>query len=256
MPGKKGKRLGGLVALVTGGTGGIGTAICQHLAKGGARVFAGYNAGGKHDMAQAWQEHQRAEGFELELAFGDVRDFGSCQRCVDEVLERGGKVDILVNNAGITRDVMFRKMSWDQWNDVIIANLSSIFTMTRLVINGMIDRGWGRVVNISSVNAQKGQLGQTNYSAAKAGMHGFTKALALEVAGRGITVNTVAPGYIATKMVMAVPEKIRQKIIQDIPVGRLGAPEEVARTVCFLCAPEAGYITGSMISVNGGQHMF
>lgn len=256
MPEKGGKRLGGLVALVTGGTGGIGTAICQHLAKGGARVFAGYNAGGKHDMAQAWQEEQRAEGFEFELAFGDVRDFGSCQRCVDEVMERGGKVDLLVNNAGITRDVMFRKMSWDQWNDVIIANLSSIFTMTRLVINGMIDRGWGRVVNISSVNAQKGQLGQTNYSAAKAGMHGFTKALALEVAGRGITVNTVAPGYIATKMVMAVPEKIRQKIIQDIPVGRLGAPEEVARTVCFLCAPEAGYITGSMISVNGGQHMF
>ncbi len=256
MEGKKRKRMDGMVALVTGGTGGIGTAICQHLAKGGARVFAGYNAGGKHEKAKAWQAEQRAEGYEFELAFGDVRDFESCQRCVDQVLADGGKVDILVNNAGVTRDAMFRKMTWEQWNDVIISNLSSIFTMTRLIINGMIDRGWGRVVNISSVNAQKGQLGQTNYSAAKAGMHGFTKALALEVAGKGITVNTVSPGYIATKMVMAVPEEIRQRIIEDIPVGRLGTPEEVARTVCFLCAPEAGYITGSTISVNGGQHMF
>jgi len=253
---EKRKRMEGMVALVTGGTGGIGTVICQHLHRGGARVFAGYNSGGKHDKAQAWQEEQRKEGYEFGLAFGDVRDFDSCTRCVEGVVKAAGAVDILVNNAGVTRDAMFRKMTWDQWNDVIVSNLSSLFNMTRLVINGMTEKGWGRVVNISSVNAQKGQLGQTNYSAAKAGMHGFTKALALEVAGKGVTVNTVSPGYIATKMVMAVPEEIRKKIIADIPVRRLGLPEEVARTVCFLCAPEAGYITGSQISVNGGQHMF
>jgi len=161
-----------------------------------------------------------------------------------------------VNNAGVTRDSMFRKMTPEQWSDVITANLNSLFNMTRLVINGMIERGWGRIINISSLNAQKGQMGQTNYSAAKAGMHGFTKALALEVAGKGITVNTVSPGYIATKMVMAVPEKVREKIIADIPVGRLGEIDEVARVVTFLAAPEAGYITGSQVSVNGGQHMF
>jgi len=161
-----------------------------------------------------------------------------------------------VNNAGVTRDSMFRKMTPEQWSDVITANLNSLFNMTRLVINGMIERGWGRIINISSLNAQKGQMGQTNYSAAKAGMHGFTKALALEVAGKGITVNTVSPGYIATKMVMAVPEKVREKIIADIPVGRLGEIDEVARVVTFLAAPEAGYITGSQVSVNGGEHMF
>ncbi len=250
------KALDGTVALVTGGTGGIGTAICQHLAKSGARVFAGYNAGGKHEKAQAWQAEQRAAGYEMGLAFGDVREYDSCERCVEGVVAEAGPIEILVNNAGITRDGMFRKMAWDQWNDVIRSNLNSLFNMTRLVINGMVDRKWGRIVNISSLNAQKGQLGQTNYSAAKAGMHGFTKALALEVASKGVTVNTISPGYIATKMVMAVPEEIRAKIIADIPVRRLGEPEEVARAVCFLCAPEAGYITGSNIALNGGQHMF
>jgi len=151
---------------------------------------------------------------------------------------------------------MFRKMSWDQWNDVIRSNLNSLYNMTSLVINGMIQRGYGRIVNISSVNAQKGQLGQTNYSAAKAGMHGFTKALALEVAAKGVTVNTISPGYIATKMVMAIPEQVRQKIIEDIPVGRLGDPAEVARAVAFLTSDDAGYLTGSNLAINGGQHMF
>ena len=254
--GQKRQRLEGSVALVTGGTGGIGTVICQHLARAGVRVFAGYRSGGDHEKARAWQEEQKAAGYEIDLAYGDVRDFESCRACVEKVVAEAGPVDILVNNAGITRDVVFRKMSWEHWNDVISSNLNSLFSVTRLVIDGMIEKGWGRVINISSINAQKGQLGQTNYSAAKAGMHGFTKALALEVAAKGITVNTVSPGYVATKMVMAVPEDIRKKIIEDIPVRRLGLPEEVARVVCFLAAPEAAYITGANIAVNGGQHMF
>jgi acetoacetyl-CoA reductase len=246
----------GKVAMVTGGTGGIGTAICQHLHRMGHRVFAGYYGGGNHDKAKAWQKEQRAFGYDIEIVFGNVRDYACCVDCVKAVETEAGPIDILVNNAGVTRDSMFRKMTPEQWSDVITANLNSLFNMTRLVINGMIERGWGRIINISSLNAQKGQMGQTNYSAAKAGMHGFTKALALEVAGKGITVNTVSPGYIATKMVMAVPEKVREKIIADIPVGRLGEIDEVARVVTFLAAPEAGYITGSQVSVNGGQHMF
>jgi len=246
----------GRVALVTGGTGGIGTAICRRLCDEGAVVVAGYNSGGNHDKAKAWQQSQQEAGYDVQLAFGDVREPKSAQSCVEGVESRTGPVDILVNNAGVTRDSMFRKMTWQQWLDVMQANLDSLFHMTRLVINGMIERRYGRIVNISSVNAQKGQLGQTNYSAAKAGMHGFTKALALEVANKGVTVNTISPGYIATKMVMAVPENIREAIIADIPVGRLGAPEEVARTVAFLAAEEAGYITGANLAVNGGQHMF
>jgi len=246
----------GRVALVTGGTGGIGTAICRRLCDEGAVVVAGYNSGGNHDKAKAWQQSQREAGYEIQLAFGDVRDPKSAQNCVEGVESLTGPVDILVNNAGVTRDSMFRKMVWQQWLDVMQANLDSLFHMTRLVINGMTERRYGRIVNISSVNAQKGQLGQTNYSAAKAGMHGFTKALALEVANKGVTVNTISPGYIATKMVMAVPENIREAIIADIPVGRLGAPEEVARSVAFLAAEEAGYITGANLAVNGGQHMF
>jgi acetoacetyl-CoA reductase len=243
-------------ALVTGGTGGIGVAICQRLCDEGARVVAGYNMGGDHEKARAWQRAQKEAGYEIGVAFGDVRDLESCRRCVQDVESLIGPIEILVNNAGVTRDSMFRKMTWDQWNDVMTANLNSLFNMTSLVISGMIDRGYGRIVNISSVNAQKGQLGQTNYSAAKAGMHGFTKALALEVASKGITVNTISPGYIATKMVMAVPEPVRKKIIEDIPVGRLGEPEEVARAVAFLAGDNAGYITGSNLAINGGQHMF
>ncbi len=244
------------IALVTGGTGGIGTAICRKLHDEGFVVVAGYNSGGKHDRALAWQAEQKAAGYDMEVRFGDVREPKSCEDCVRDVEETVGPIDTLVNNAGITRDGMFKKMGWDQWRAVLGANLDSVFNMTRSVINGMIARGFGRIVNISSVNAQKGQLGQTNYSAAKAGMHGFTKALAQEVARHGVTVNTVSPGYIATKMVLAVPEEVRSRIVQEIPVGRLGEPEEVARVVSFLAAGESGYITGSNIAINGGQHMF
>ena len=249
-------RAKGRAALVTGGTGGIGVSICRRLCDEGARVVAGYNMGGDHEKARAWQREQKEAGYDIGLAYGDVRDVDSCKTCVEDVERIIGPIEILVNNAGVTRDVMFRKMAWEHWNDVIRSNLNSLFNMTRLVINGMIERGYGRIVNISSVNAQKGQLGQTNYSAAKAGMHGFTKALALEVAGKGITVNTISPGYIATKMVMAVAEDVRRKIIEDIPVGRLGTPSEVARAVAFLTSDDAGYITGSNLAINGGQHMF
>ena len=246
----------GRTAFVTGGTGGIGTSICRHLARAGVRVVAGYHSGGNHEKAKAWQKEQREAGYDIGIAFGNVREFESCKASAEAVAAQVGPLDILVNNAGVTRDAMFHKMQHEHWHDVITANLNSLYHITRLVINEMIEKKYGRIINISSVNAQKGQLGQTNYSAAKAGMHGFTKALALEVARHGITVNTVSPGYIATKMVMAVPEKVRADIISNIPVGRLGTPEEVARVVTFLAADEAGYITGANIAVNGGQHMF
>ncbi|MFN4292191.1 MAG: acetoacetyl-CoA reductase [Permianibacter sp.] len=244
------------VALVTGGTGGLGTAICRRLVSDGYTVAAGYNSGGDHDKAKAWQEEQRAAGFDIHISFGDVRDFDSCARCIDDVQTRLGPVDVLVNNAGITRDSTLRKMTKEQWDAVLVSNLDSVFNMTRHVINGMVDRGFGRIVNVSSVNAQKGQLGQTNYAAAKSGIHGFTKALAQEVARKGVTVNTVSPGYIATKMVMAVAPEIREEIIRGIPVGRLGTPEEVAHAVAFLISEQAGFITGANLSLNGGQHMF
>jgi len=217
---------------------------------------AGYHSGGNHEKAKAWQKEQREAGYDIGIAFGNVREFESCKASAEAVRAQVGPLDILVNNAGVTRDAMFHKMQHEHWHDVITANLNSLYHITRLVINEMIEKKYGRIINISSVNAQKGQLGQTNYSAAKAGMHGFTKALALEVARHGITVNTVSPGYIATKMVMAVPEKVRADIISNIPVGRLGTPDEVARVVTFLAADEAGYITGANIAVNGGQHMF
>lgn len=244
------------VALVTGGTGGLGTAICRRLVSEGYVVVAGYNSGGDHDKAKAWQDEQLAAGFDIHISFGDVRDFDSCGRCIDDVQTRLGPVDVLVNNAGITRDSTLRKMTKEQWDAVLVSNLDSVFNMTRHVINGMVDRGFGRIVNVSSVNAQKGQLGQTNYAAAKSGIHGFTKALAQEVARKGVTVNTVSPGYIATKMVMAVAPEIREEIIRGIPVGRLGTPEEVAHAVAFLISEQSGFITGANLSLNGGQHMF
>ncbi len=244
------------IALVTGGTGGIGTAICRALADDGIKVVAGYNAGGNHDKAKAWQDEQKQDGYEMLVAYGDVTDAASCEACVDKVQEiAGGTVDILINNAGITRDGTFRKMSWEQWDQVLSANLDSMFHMTRLVINPMLDKGFGRIVNISSVNAQKGQFGQCNYSAAKAGIHGFTKALAQEVAAKGITVNTVSPGYVATPMVTKIPQEVLDKIIKMIPVGRLGQPEEIGKAVAFLCSENCGYVTGSDFSINGGQHM-
>ncbi|MBR9884963.1 MAG: acetoacetyl-CoA reductase [Oceanospirillales bacterium] len=245
------------VAMVTGGTGGLGTAICRKLADAGFKVVAGYNSGGNHEKAKAWQAEQKADGYDIEVAYGDVTDAESCAQCIATVKElTGSDVSVLVNNAGITRDGTFKKMSWEQWDEVLTANLDSMFHMTRLVINPMLEQGFGRIINISSINAQKGQFGQCNYSAAKAGIHGFTKALAQEVASKGVTVNTVSPGYIMTAMVAKIDQAVLDKIASNIPVGRLGTPEEIGRTVAFLADEESGYITGADFSINGGQHMY
>ncbi len=197
-----------------------------------------------------------SKGFEVHAAKADVSDFESCQGMVKEVTARLGPIDVLVNNAGITRDMTFRKMTKVDWDMVINTNLSSVFNVTKPIVDGMVDRGWGRIINVSSVNGSKGAFGQTNYAAAKAGMHGFTKSLALEVAKKGVTVNTISPGYIGTKMVTAIPEDIlNSKIIPQIPVGRLGKPEEVAGLVAYLASDEAAFVTGANIAINGGQHM-
>ena len=245
----------GRVALVTGGTGGIGSEICKTLAREGYRVIAGYYSGGHHEKAQQWQIEANKEGLDIALAFGNISDWESSEACVEGIRKEFGGIDVLVNNGGITRDTTIKKMSPQQWHDVISTILTSVFNMTRLVINDMLDNKWGRIINISSVNAEKGQFGQANYSAAKAGMHGFTKAVAQEVASKGVTVNTVSPGYIATSMIMDVPEEIRENIKKGIPVGRFGTPEDIARVVSFLASDESSFITGSNISANGGQHM-
>lgn len=242
-------------ALVTGGMGGIGTAICQLLASSGATVIASYNRGGDHDAAIIWQNEQRKHGFDIAVRYVDVTDFQSCEKMITSIENDFKGIDILVNNAGITRDVQLYKMDLEHWRTVLQTNLDSLFNVTRHVINGMIERRYGRIINISSINGQKGQFGQTNYSSAKAGIHGFTKSLAQEVAHKGITVNTISPGYIATAMVMSMAEEIRNKIIAQIPVGRLGRPEEVAQAVGFLAAESNGFITGSNLTINGGQYL-
>ena len=237
------------VAVVTGGTRGIGRAISVALKNAGYRVAANY--GGNDQAARQFNEETGIPVFKF-----DVADFDACAEGVKSIGAQLGPIEVLVNNAGITRDGTMHRMSWEQWNAVIQTNLSSCFNMSRAVIEEMRTRGFGRIVNIGSINGQAGQFGQTNYSAAKSGMHGFTKALAQEGAARGITVNTVAPGYTETDMVRAVPASVLEQIIARIPVGRLGKPEEVARAVLFLVADEAGFITGTMLSVNGGQHMY
>ena len=238
------------VALFTGGTRGIGKAIVQRLKEDGMAVAAGYS--GNVEAAEA-----TAKELGVSIVKGNVGSFDDCARAVKEIEDQLGPIDILVNNAGITRDGFFHKMNSEQWSDVIRVNMDSVFNMTRQVINGMRDRGFGRIVNISSINGQKGQIGQTNYSAAKAGMHGFTKALALEVAKKGVTVNTISPGYIGTKMVMAIPQEVLDsKILPLIAQGRLGKPEEVAGLVAYLASEEAAFVTGANISINGGQHMY
>jgi acetoacetyl-CoA reductase len=243
------------VAVVTGGMGGIGEAICVYLAKAGHRVVATYSPG--NTKSAEWLTDMKAKGHEFHAVQVQVTDFDSCQKAVAQIQKEVGPVDILVNNAGVTRDASFRKMGKPDWDTVLRTNLDSVFNMTKPVCDGMVDRGWGRIINISSINGQKGAFGQTNYSAAKAGMHGFTKALALETARRGVTVNTVSPGYIGTKMVLAVPKDVLDtKIIPQIPVGRLGKPEEVAALVAYLCTEEAGFVTGANLAINGGQHMF
>ncbi len=243
----------GRVALITGSTGGIGTALCLKLAQEGCRVVGNFRAEHK---AETLRQSLADLGHQLELRQGDVADFDSVGEMVRGIEQEIGPIDILINNAGITRDVRFAKMGKEDWEAVMHTNLDSIFNCTRHVINGMMERKYGRIINISSINGQKGQFGQTNYSAAKAGIHGFTKSLALEVAKYGVTVNTISPGYIATDMVMAVPENVRAQIIAQIPVGRLGAIEEVAEAVSYLISPQSGFITGSNLSINGGQHMY
>lgn len=242
------------IALVTGGIGGIGSAICVELAAKGFKVVAGYYPAEKED-AEAWQEKQRAEGREFEIASGDVASFESSKDMVKDIEARVGPVDVLINCAGITRDKTFRKMEPDQWKAVIATNLDSLFNVTRQVVDGMTERGWGRIVNISSVNGQRGQFGQTNYSAAKAGAHGFTMALAQEVARKGVTVNTVSPGYIATEMTKAMAEEVREHIIAQVPMSRMGEPDEVAYLVGVLCDDRAAYITGANYELNGGLFM-
>ncbi len=243
------------VALVTGGTGVIGTAISQKLYDEGYQVVAGYFNGGDPAKAKRWQIQQQDAGRAIAINFIDVGDWGACLRCVLDIQETMGPISVLVNNAGITQDTTFKKMSAEQWSRVIQTNLDGVFNITRHVINQMIEQSHGRIINISSVNGQKGQFGQTNYSAAKAGLHGFTMALAQEVAKHGITVNTISPGYIASDMIEDMPKEILDKIISSIPVGRLGKPEEVARIVAFLAHEDSGFITGSNVSANGGQYM-
>jgi acetoacetyl-CoA reductase len=242
------------VALITGGIGGIGTAVCRQLTQQGYGVVAGFIPR-EQEIAMAWRDAQRAEGFEIEVAAGDVTSFESSGEMVRGVEAKIGPVEILVNAAGITRDKTLRKMEQDQWYAVLNTNLNSAFNVTRHVVEGMIARKFGRIISISSVNGQKGQFGQTNYSAAKAGLHGFTMALAQEVAAHGITVNTISPGYIETPMALAVPEEIRKTIITQVPVGRLGSPDEVAFVVSFLIDPRCSYVTGANIPVNGGLYM-
>ena len=240
-------------ALVTGGNGGLGEAIARALHDVGHTVLVVHSPG--NASIGAWLEAQTDEGYNF-IAYGaDVADHASCQELAGLIQADGYHIDILVNNAGITRDATFRKLSYADWDAVLRVNLDSVFNVTRPFIDGMLERGWGRIVNIASINGSKGQFGQTNYSAAKAGMHGFTKALAQEVARKGVTVNTVSPGYLATQMVTAVPPDVLQQIVAGIPVGRLGQPAEIAALVTFIASEAAGFMTGSNISMNGGQYM-
>jgi acetoacetyl-CoA reductase len=240
------------VAYVTGGMGGIGTAICQRLHKEGFKVIAG--CGPTRDHAK-WLDEQKAQGYTFHASVGNVGDWDSTVAAFSKAKGEHGAIDVLVNNAGITRDRMFLKMSREDWDAVIETNLNSMFNVTKQVVGDMVEKGWGRIVNISSVNGEKGQAGQTNYSAAKAGMHGFSMALAQELASKGVTVNTVSPGYVGTEMVKAIRQDVLDKIVATIPVKRLGEPSEIASIIAWLAGEESGYTTGADFSVNGGMHM-
>jgi acetoacetyl-CoA reductase len=242
------------IAVITGGMGGLGESIATKMHTAGFRVVVTHSPG--NSKAANWLAEHKAQGFDFAAHEVDVSDFDSCQRTVAKITAEVGPIDVLVNNAGITRDLTFRKMSFADWTAVLKTNLDSVFNMTKPVCDGMVERGWGRIINVSSVNGSKGAFGQTNYAAAKAGMHGFTKSLALEVARKGVTVNTISPGYIGTKMVMAIPKDVLDtKILPQIPLGRLGKPEEVAGLIIYLCSEEAAFVTGANIAINGGQHM-
>jgi acetoacetyl-CoA reductase len=241
------------IAYVTGGMGGIGTAICQRLHKENYTVIAG--CGPNSARKARWLEEQKALGYHFVASEGNVGDWESTTKAFEKVKKEVGEIDILVNNAGITRDGMFRKMTYEDWQTVIDTNLTSLFNVTKQVIDGMVERGFGRIVNISSVNGQKGQFGQTNYSTAKAGIHGFTMSLAQEVATKGVTVNTVSPGYIGTDMVKSIRPDVLEKIVATIPVRRLGTPDEIGSIVAWLASDESGFSTGADFSLNGGLHM-
>lgn len=242
-------------ALITGGTTGLGEAFAKRLHEAGHRVLVTQHAGVQDDGG--WLEQQKAAGYDFRVYRVDVADHDSCQEMATQIEADGFQVDILVNNAGITRDGTFRKMGKDKWDAVLRTNLDSMYNVTHPFVDGMSQRGWGRIINISSVNGTKGQFGQTNYSAAKAGIQGFTKALAQELARKGVTVNAISPGYIATAMVAAVDADVLEKqIVSQIPMGRLGKPDEVAALVAFLCTEEAGYMTGTNLAINGGMHMY
>ena len=244
--------MGKKIALVTGAMGGLGTAICKSLAKDGYTVVA--NCLPDFPPKDEWLAKMKAEGFDFKVAEADVTDFDGCGAMVKKIESEIGPIDVLVNNAGITRDAMFKKMEKGQWDAVLATNLDSVFNVTHFVLPGMADLGWGRVINISSVNGVKGQFGQANYSAAKAGILGFTKAIAAEVAKKGVTVNAIAPGYIGTEMVMAIKQEVRDSIVSTIPMGRLGKPEEIGGLCSYLASDLAGYMTGATLNINGGLH--
>lgn len=243
------------VAVITGAMGGLGTALCQHLARSGMRVAA--TCSPNNDHVREWLAQQQHDGFDFKAFQLDVSDFSSCQHATARIVSEMGPVSVLINNAGIARDISLRNMTWEDWSVVVRTDLDSIFNMTKQVLGNMVEQGWGRIINISSVNGQKGAFGQSNYAAAKAGIHGFTKSVALEVASKGITVNTVSPGYLRTSMVSKIPKEILSaKILPQIPIGRLGEPDEVAALVTFLTSNDAAFITGANIAINGGQHMY
>jgi acetoacetyl-CoA reductase len=242
------------LALITGGMGGLGDSISTKMHAAGFKVVVTHSPSNK--TAMQWVADQKAKGFEFGAYGCDVADYDSCKACVEKVEKDNGPVDILVNNAGITRDMTFRKMTKADWDIVMHTNLDSVFNMTKQVLDGMVERRWGRIINVSSVNGSKGAFGQTNYAAAKSGMHGFTKSLSLEVARNGVTVNTISPGYIGTKMVTAIPKEVLDgKILPQIPTGRLGKPEEIAGLIIYLASEEAAFVNGANIAINGGQHM-
>lgn len=242
------------IALVTGGMGDIGTAICKELASNGAKIIAADRMDKK--KSKQWQSEQKKQGYDFDVVCMDVAQYESCVEVAKEVEKNIGLVDIIVNGAGTINDSTFHKMTVEQWMEVVHTDLDSMFNVTRPFINGMISRNYGRIINISSVNAQKGQFGQTNYASAKSGIYGFTKSLAQEVARRGITVNAVSPGYVESHMVMSIEESIREKIAATIPVGRFAKPSEIAWAVCFLASERSGFITGSNLAINGGLHMY
>ena len=242
------------VALVTGGIGGIGTAICRRLIKDGYQVYATYHPA-EEETAEAWRTEQFKDGLDVETLALDVGSFEACGEKLSELVAKHGAVDVVVNCAGITRDRTFKKMESGHWHDVINVNLNSVYNVTRPLWEPMLEQGFGRVINISSINGQRGQFGQTNYSAAKAGMHGFTMALAQEGAAKGVTVNTISPGYVETPMTAAMRDDVREAIVAGVPMRRMGRPEEIAEAVAFLAAEHSGYITGANLPVNGGLYM-